>query len=187
MSFVSLRYVLPTLAILVATTLNPLCASSAWGNQVQTRSNEKIATIKAQAEQLEEEFGEDISRLATWGGFEEALLYAIILVESEGNPHALSKRGARGLGQLMPITEKEAGCERAHEPAGNLACMTVYLTILWDRRGFKNKRKLLLAYFLGPNGARELLRENPKAIRTHHYITRVLEVERVILGPDLVS
>jgi len=185
MFFGFIRYVLPTPVRLFALILilNPLAV--AWGNQVQTRHNELSATIKTQAEQLEEKYGEDITRLAKWSSFDEAFLYAIVLVESEGNPDALNKSGAQGLGQLKPIAKKEAGCQRAEEALENLACMANYLVILRDKEGFRTKRKILLAYAFGPSGAREAIKENPQIIRTHYYVTRVLGRERVVLSMAL--
>lgn len=174
------RYVLPTPVLLaVLLILNPLCAFCAWGNPVQTRPNE-LSALKTLAEKLEKEYGEDISKLAEWSGFDEALLYAIVLVESEGNPDALNKSGARGLGQVKPEAETEAGCTEAHEPAGNLACMANYLTVLRDKEKLKTVAKILLGYRLGPTGAREAIKENPRVLKNHRYVTKVLKTRKVL-------
>jgi soluble lytic murein transglycosylase-like protein len=50
-----------------------------------------------------------------------ALIKAIIMAESGYNPKAVSKRGAKGLMQLMPITAKSLGVEDVFDPEHNIS------------------------------------------------------------------
>lgn len=45
----------------------------------------------------------------TYGGIPEATMNALVWQESKGNPNAVSKRGAMGLGQIMPAMWKSYG------------------------------------------------------------------------------
>ena len=49
-----------------------------------------------------------------------ALVKAIILAESEYNPHAISSKGAKGLMQLMPGTARVLGVEDIFDPEHNI-------------------------------------------------------------------
>ncbi len=77
------------------------------------------------------------------------LIRAIIMVESQFNPSAKSKRGARGLMQLMPDTAEEYDVVDPNNPHENVLAGTRYIKTLLDR--FDGDLKLALAaYNAGP-------------------------------------
>lgn len=77
------------------------------------------------------------------------LIRAIIMVESQFNPRAKSKRGAKGLMQLMPITAEGLDVVDLLNPHENVHAGTRYIKILLDR--FDGDLKLALAaYNAGP-------------------------------------
>jgi soluble lytic murein transglycosylase len=95
------------------------------------------------------------------GGFtvDPALVYALARTESGFNAHAVSRCGARGLMQLMPVT---AVAVRQHEgitgnlsdPAANLAIGQAYLTYLGQQPGIDNNLLAIIAsYNAGPGAA----------------------------------
>lgn len=76
------------------------------------------------------------------------LVKAVMLVESGFNPGAVSKKGARGLMQLMPQTAVENGVRDIHDPAQNIAGGVRFLSqLLLNYRG--DLVKSLAAYNAG--------------------------------------
>ncbi len=63
----------------------------------------------------------------------EALIRAVIKVESDYDPRVVSWAGARGLMQLMPATWKDMGVSDPHEPRQNILGGTRYLRILANK------------------------------------------------------
>jgi soluble lytic murein transglycosylase-like protein len=78
------------------------------------------------------------------------LVEAVIRAESEGNPRAMSRVGARGLMQLMPATAERFGVpfHRLFDPAQNLEAGTRYLSWLIDQFP-DDLAKVLAAYNAG--------------------------------------
>jgi soluble lytic murein transglycosylase-like protein len=58
------------------------------------------------------------------------LVKSVMLVESGFNPAAISRKGARGLMQLMPATAIEHGVRDIHDPKENISGGTRYLSRL---------------------------------------------------------
>lgn len=54
-------------------------------------------------------------------GVDPRLVMAVVAVESGFKPMATSRKGAMGLGQLMPATARALGVENAYDPIQNLA------------------------------------------------------------------
>lgn len=76
------------------------------------------------------------------------LVKSVMLVESGFNPAAVSKKGARGLMQLMPATAAENGVRDVHDPAQNIAGGARYLSHLLTNYG-GDLAKSLAAYNAG--------------------------------------
>ena len=78
------------------------------------------------------------------------LLQAIMKVESDFNPLAISKKGAMGLMQIMPQNIKTLRIKDPFNPRENIMGGACYFKQLLDR--FDGKIKLALAaYHAGPN------------------------------------
>ncbi len=76
------------------------------------------------------------------------LVRALVKVESNFNPMAVSKTGARGLTQLMPGTQRDLKVRWVFDPHSNLDGGTRYLKS--QLRRFRSVRKALWAYHAGP-------------------------------------
>jgi len=109
-------------------------------------------------------------------GLSEALVKAVIHVESRGDQFAKSRSGACGLMQLMPSTAAEMGVLNVFDPDENIAGGTGYLAKMLKR--FDGDKKLALAaYNAGPNAVRRY-RGVPPYPETRKYIERVLRFEK---------
>ena len=100
------------------------------------------------------------------------LIKAVIKVESDFNPSAVSKKGAMGLMQLMPDTAEEMDVASPFEPAENIQGGSRYLRKLIDL--FDGDLRLALAaYNAGPS---RVLAHNrvPRITETKKYVKRVL-------------
>jgi soluble lytic murein transglycosylase-like protein len=106
-------------------------------------------------------------------GLDPNLVLAVVGVESDFQPDAVSHKGAQGLMQLMPATARELGVTDALDPAQNLDGGTRYLRMLMARYG-GDLGKALAAYNAGP-GAVKRHGGVPPFRETHHYIDKVLK------------
>lgn len=76
---------------------------------------------------------------------------ALIDVESDWNPHAVSDKGAMGLMQLMPATARRFGAFDPFNAEENIAAGTRYVTaLMWEFRG--DLRLVSAAYYAGDRG-----------------------------------
>jgi soluble lytic murein transglycosylase-like protein len=100
----------------------------------------------------EEWLASHIERASAWDGLiaeaarqnavDPKLVKSVVLVESGFNPAAVSRKGARGLMQLMPETAAENGVRDLHDPAQNIAGGTRYLSRLLSNYGGDLPRSL---------------------------------------------
>jgi soluble lytic murein transglycosylase-like protein len=104
---------------------------------------------------------------------EPALVTAVIVAESGGDPRAVSKRGARGLMQLMPETARRYGVSNSFDPEQNIQGGTRYLRDLIER--YQNDLQLVLAaYNAGPDAVDRQGGRIPPFKETLEYVPRVL-------------
>lgn len=104
---------------------------------------------------------------------------AVILAESNGDPRAVSPKGAMGLMQLMPETWDELrdqyGLGAApFDPRTNILAGTAYLKAMQDRFGYP---ALFAAYNAGPGRYEDHLRTGkPLPAETRAYVARIAEM-----------
>ena len=102
----------------------------------------------------------------------EALLAALVMVESAGNAKAVSHAGAQGLGQLMPGTARHLGVRDAFHPTQNLRGAASYLSDLLDM--FGGDLVLALAAYNAGEGAVMRYKGVPPYTETRAYVPKVL-------------
>lgn len=73
---------------------------------------------------------------------------SVIKAESDFNPHAVSRKGARGLMQLMPQTATQLGVKDAFDPKANVEAGTAHLNALLEQY-HDDPVKALAAYNAG--------------------------------------
>lgn len=98
------------------------------------------------------------------------LVEAVISVESNYNPHAISPKGARGLMQLMPGTAAQLGVRNAFDMEENIRGGVKFLKQLQET--YKDERLVLAAYNAGP-GAVNRYQWIPPYRETQEYVWKV--------------
>jgi len=98
------------------------------------------------------------------------LVRAIIYAESKGDPFRISKDGALGLMQLMPITAKHVGIENALDPEENIRGGVKYIAWLVSKHDVEHA---LWAWNAGPT--RLARKQMPN--ETRRFITEVISVK----------
>ena len=113
-----------------------------------------------------------IENTAAWYGVDPLLVKAIIKVESNFNPRAVSPKGAVGMMQLMPGTAKKNGVKDAYNPEENIEGGVRYLSKLLLM--FNHRLTLALAgYNAGENAVIRYGYKIPPYPETINYVEKV--------------
>jgi soluble lytic murein transglycosylase-like protein len=120
------------------------------------------------------EINDLIHRTARRLEIDPQLVHAIIKVESEYNPRAVSRKGAMGLMQLIPATAQRFGVANAFDPKQNLEGGVTYLKYLLNLFG-GDLALSLAAYNAGEHA---VLRSGgiPWITETRDYVRKVTEL-----------
>ncbi len=136
-------------------------ADEADGEVEESMQRPTIAEIMAQ-----------IDEVAARHDVPARLVAAVIAVESEFNPRAVSRRGARGLMQLMPATAATLDVEDSFDTRKNIEGGVRHLRVLMDR--YHNDLPLVLAAYNAGETAVINYRGVPPYRETRQYVVRVL-------------
>ncbi len=107
-------------------------------------------------------------------GLDPNLVAAVIWAESSGDPDAVSKKGARGLMQLLPSTARELGVDNIFDPRDNVDGGTHYLRKMLDSHD-GDLELALAAYNAGPDAVRRHGGVPPYK-ETSAYVARVMRM-----------
>jgi soluble lytic murein transglycosylase-like protein len=118
-----------------------------------------------------------IHRLAQQYSVDPRLVQAIITVESNFDPHAVSRAGAQGLMQLMPDTAARYRVEDPFDPHANIEGGIRYLRDLL--RLFPSDLRHVLAAYNAGEGTVQQYGGIPPYPETQRYIERVLTLYSV--------
>lgn len=120
-----------------------------------------------------DEYDHIINRASGWYGVDRVLVKAIIKVESDFKPHAVSSKGAMGIMQLMPQTAKRFGVTSPYNPSDNINGGVKYFKKLMDM--FNGDKRLALAgYNAGENAVVNYGYQIPPYPETMNYVEHVL-------------
>ena len=115
-------------------------------------------------------FAELISTVAAAHNLDKRLVHAVIEQESNYQPRARSKKGARGLMQLMPGTARQYGVRNSYDPKSNLEAGVRHLKDLLSRM----ELPLALAAYNAGEGTIRKFGGLPPYAETQNYVRSIL-------------
>ncbi len=119
-----------------------------------------------------DKFDQHINSTAGWYGIDPLLIKAMIKVESNFNPGAVSPQGAMGIMQLMPATAERIGVSDPFDPVENIEGGVKYFNMLMTM--FNNNTTLAIAgYNAGENAVIKYGYKIPPYDETIEYVNRV--------------
>lgn len=152
-----------------------------YGKKIQRVSTDKKNDMKsAKAEQpaaavvFPKDYSQYIKRAASKYELEPELIKAVIKTESNGNHRAVSRKGAKGLMQLMPSTARDMNVSNPFDPKENIEGGTRYLKYLLER--FKGNMTLALAAYNSGPGTVEKYGNIPPIDETRQYVKRIFNL-----------
>jgi soluble lytic murein transglycosylase-like protein len=146
------------------------------GNQAPGAANSENAPLQVTASMVSEDvlktrpFADLISSVAAAHDVDLRLVHAVIEQESNYEPRARSKKGARGLMQLMPATARQYGVRNSYDPKSNLDAGVRHLKSLLSRLDLP---EALAAYNAG-EGTVQRYGGLPPFAETRSYVRNIL-------------
>jgi len=151
---------------------------------LNANASQRSDTVDLPADEITARFGREINTAAEAHELEPRLIHAVILKESNGDPSAQSRAGAKGLMQLMDTTARAYGAEDSFDPAQNVMAGSKYLKELLDR--FGDLELALAAYNAGPTAVRRH-QGVPPYPETVAYVDSVMEVYRTSEESEILA
>lgn len=146
-------------------------------------SGEENSTLRSGFTQREIDAA--IDKAATRHNVDANLVRALVKVESNFNPNAVSRKGAMGLMQLMPQTARQLKLTNPFNPEENIDAGVRHLRQLLDNYG--GDVRLTLAAYNAGTGAVARSSGIPNFAETRNYVKRITGLYGGNLGSSYLS
>ena len=153
----------------------PLLMNASTGNGLRTTQMTFAESLQVSAAERNnrEKITQMIREVSDRYRVDPALVRAVIQTESNWNSSAISRKGARGLMQLVPGTAQQLGVDNAFDPKQNLDGGVRYLHSLLERYNGDLDRALA-AYNAGPTAV-DRAGGIPQYRETRKYVQKVTD------------
>jgi soluble lytic murein transglycosylase-like protein len=146
--------------------------SQFYGHDSTQEANAKIVAANAHGHQASpEEVDQSIVMAAARHNVDPNLVRAVIKVESNFNSHAVSRKGAMGLMQLMPKTARELKVKNPFDPQQNVDAGVRHLKYLLQN--YNGDVNLTLAAYNAGEGAVRRSAGVPQYSETQDYVRKI--------------
>lgn len=158
----------PATPLATQTLVKPSTKSLSTTQPVATASKMAAPAIAAQNIDLDQVVREASSR----NRLDPDFVNSVIMAESQFKTHAVSKKGAQGLMQLMPATAAQLGVTDPFDPRANVEAGTAHLSALLDRYN-NDPIKALAAYNAGAHRVKQY-NGVPPYRETRAYVSKIV-------------
>jgi soluble lytic murein transglycosylase-like protein len=141
------------------------------GRDSNRSANAKIAAANARSASSPEDIDAAIAQAAARHNVDPNLVRAVVKVESNFNPNAVSRKGAMGLMQLMPSTARQLNVKNPFDPEQNVDAGVRHLKQLLESYG--GDISLTLAAYNAGAGAVARNAGVPHYAETQNYVRRI--------------
>jgi hypothetical protein len=152
--------------------------SREWAGAQQTKTGSSQAkserTVAVTSVNLPSDYVDIINNACERHGVDASLVQALVKVESDFNPSAVSRKGAMGLMQLMPQTALEWNVKNSFDPTENIDGGVKYLRYLIDR--YEGNLSLALAAYNSGETSVKKWGTIPPFKETQQYVERILNI-----------
>ena len=143
-----------------------------FGHESSQSANAKIVAANFRGRAASpEDIDAAISMAAARHNVDPNLVRAVVKVESNFNPNAVSRKGAMGLMQLMPSTARRLNVRNPFDPEQNIDAGVRHLKQLLESYG--GDVKLTLAAYNAGSGAVARSSGVPRYAETQNYVRRI--------------
>lgn len=153
-----------------------------WVREIRDEPDPPPAPVVAQTPEISSEptidfaFVDHVRSASEKYNLDWKLITAVMKVESNFNPRAVSRKGALGLMQLMPDTAKLYSVKNPYDPLQNIDAGVKHLKKLMKR--YNNKLELVLAAYNSGEKTVDRYQGIPPYTETQQYVKKVLNFYR---------